>query len=394
MLDVCYVLCFSLGGKIGMQNGVNTDKEKLVDSSLRQSNIELLRIVIMLFITAHHFAVHSGFVFPTDVISFNRLWIQLIQIGGKIGVNIFVLISGFFLIYQKEIKMIKIIRLWGQVFFYSCIFYFVFVALGFEQFDTKQMISCIAPVTFSQWWFVSAYFVLYILAPYVNIFLLSLNHKQYTYFLTVVLLLWSVIPTFTGQTFQSNNLIWFFVLYTIGGYIRLFGTRIKSSRKKLIFIALICTALTFFSAVIFDILGTKMTAFAIHSTYFYDMQRLPMIIISVLIFIGFTKLTIGYSKVVNTISSTMFGVYLIHDNKFVRTYLWKVLLHSTTYSNSKMFAMYSLMVIALVFISCSIIELIRKKMEEKYMANCMNKISLWIDKKMNDIEPILSTLSK
>ena len=59
-----------------------------------------------------------------------------------------------------------------------------------------------------------------------------------------------------------------------------------------------------------------------------------------------------------------------------------------------MFAMYSLMVIALVFISCSIIELIRKKMEEKYMANCMNKISLWIDKKMNDIEPILSTLSK
>ena len=53
--------------------------------ALRQSNIELLRIVAMVLIVAHHFAVHGGFDFPLANITVNRLWIQFIQIGGKIG---------------------------------------------------------------------------------------------------------------------------------------------------------------------------------------------------------------------------------------------------------------------------------------------------------------------
>ena len=64
----------------------------------RSSNIELLRIIAMIMIIAHHVSVHSGFVYPGEIISFNRLWIQFIQLGGKIGVNIFVLISGYFLV--------------------------------------------------------------------------------------------------------------------------------------------------------------------------------------------------------------------------------------------------------------------------------------------------------
>ena len=64
----------------------------------RQSNIELLRIVAMLLIIAHHFSLHGGFVFSTASITVNRLWIQFIQIGGEIGINVFVLISGYFLI--------------------------------------------------------------------------------------------------------------------------------------------------------------------------------------------------------------------------------------------------------------------------------------------------------
>ena len=72
--------------------------------NLRQSNIELLRIITMFFIVAHHFAVHSGFDFPVNTISINRLWIQFIQIGGKIGVDIFVLIS---FVFKKIINTVQ-----------------------------------------------------------------------------------------------------------------------------------------------------------------------------------------------------------------------------------------------------------------------------------------------
>ena len=78
----------------------------------RQSNIELLRIITMIMIVAHHFSVHGNFDFPINTVTINRLWIQFIQIGGKIGVDVFVLISGYFLITADSLKINKAIKMW------------------------------------------------------------------------------------------------------------------------------------------------------------------------------------------------------------------------------------------------------------------------------------------
>lgn len=58
------------------------------------SNFELLRIVSMVLIIAHRYTLHSGFSFDTASISLRRF----LSFGGKIGVNLFVLISGYFLL--------------------------------------------------------------------------------------------------------------------------------------------------------------------------------------------------------------------------------------------------------------------------------------------------------
>ena len=80
----------------------------------RQSNFEFLRILAIIMIIFHHIAVHGNFSNP-DVTSY--LFIVLMQMGGKIGVNIFILISGYFLIKSEKIKIKKILKLWGQMFF-------------------------------------------------------------------------------------------------------------------------------------------------------------------------------------------------------------------------------------------------------------------------------------
>ena len=67
------------------------EKEKV-----RKSNFELLRIIAMIMIVFHHFAIFSESKFDINLITLNRLWNQFIRMGGKIGVNIFVLISGYF----------------------------------------------------------------------------------------------------------------------------------------------------------------------------------------------------------------------------------------------------------------------------------------------------------
>ena len=57
----------------------------------RESNIELLRILSMFMIIGHHFSVHGKFI--VEETSFiNNIWIQLLFSGGKIGVNIFIII--------------------------------------------------------------------------------------------------------------------------------------------------------------------------------------------------------------------------------------------------------------------------------------------------------------
>lgn len=98
----------------------------------RQSNIELLRIISMILILAHHFSVHGGFNILKTSFTINRLWIQFLQFGGKIGVNIFVIISGYFLITSKGIKISKVLKLWLQLFFYSVSIYTLFVLTGVE----------------------------------------------------------------------------------------------------------------------------------------------------------------------------------------------------------------------------------------------------------------------
>ena len=95
----------------------------------RNSSFELLRIIAMIFIIFHHFSVHGGFAFLPNDLSLNRVWIDFISMFGKVGVNLFVLISGYFLITKDgplfDIK--RLLKLWLPMILYSLIIYFLFV---------------------------------------------------------------------------------------------------------------------------------------------------------------------------------------------------------------------------------------------------------------------------
>lgn len=342
-------------------------------NSVRQSNVELLRIIAMVMIVGHHFAVHGwegGFPYPS--ISVNRLWIQFIQMGGKIGVNVFVLISGYFLIVAPKIKISKVIKFWLQIAFYSFIIFALFVGTGIKPFGIIELVKHIFPVIMDQWWFASTYFVLYLLSPYINILLKNLNRRQYIIFLVLLGGCWCVIPTFTAQNFQSNSLAWFVYLYAIAGYIKLFGLKKNVTSKKWILLAIFFAFLTYLSVVMFDLLGMKVVFFGKHATFFYNMQSFPMLVISVSLFLGFRALNIDCNKFVNTISAATFGVYLIHDDPYVRDFLWSRVVKTTSYTTSKILILYSLIVTALVFVVCTMIELLRiHVIEKRYMPGVM-----------------------
>lgn len=65
----------------------------------RQSNFELLRIFAMFLIVLHHFCVHGVFSLwnaaNAAIHPFNTYTCEFLSIGGKIGVDVFIFITGY-----------------------------------------------------------------------------------------------------------------------------------------------------------------------------------------------------------------------------------------------------------------------------------------------------------
>lgn len=106
----------------------------------RKSNFELLRIVAMLMIVLHHVMVHGVLEggIKTNLTATGFLSVGLAS-GGKIGVMIFMLMTGYFLVNKREVNKKSMGVLWIQVFTYSFGIYVAFSMLrrhySFDLFD-------------------------------------------------------------------------------------------------------------------------------------------------------------------------------------------------------------------------------------------------------------------
>ena len=143
--------------------------------------------------------------------------------------------------------------------------------------------------------------------------------------------------------------------------------------------------ITYLSAILFNVLGLKYSFFVGRELYFYRLQRITTLLISIFLFIGFKNLKIKHSKVINAISSLTFGVYLIHDNNLIRPILWKTIFGAERLQDNALLIPYSVIVILTVYISCTIIELIRKKLIEKYCIKLIEKCEIVINCIINKI---------
>ncbi len=272
--------------------------------------------------------------------------------------------------------------MWLQLFTYSVGIFLIFVIKSPDTFGIKKLFESALPITFSGWWFASVYFVLYLVSPYINKLLNSLDKKEYFRFLTLLLFCWCIIPTIFGTSlsWQSNSLLWFVFIYSLAGYVKLHIDINKINSKYCFIIAFIVTALTFLSTFVIDIIGIRVSSLASYANFFYDMQKLPILIISLMLFIGFINIDIGYMPVINVVSSATFGVYLIHDNIHMKHFLWNTVFKMISYENSNVLILYSVFVVIAVFICCSLIELFRIYCIEKFYIKAINSLSAKIDK--------------
>lgn len=349
------------------------------NKNIRQSNFELLRIISMLMIVAHHFAVHSNFDFTNSYIGFSKFWIHFVQLWGKVGTNIFILITGYFLVTSTKFNIKKIITFWIQVFTYSIILYLIPIVIKFGDFSIGNFTMHLFPISFSFWWFATAYFFLYLFSPFLNKFLNSLDVKTYKKFIVLEAICFCLIPTFLNVNPAGNNFIVLIFVYSIGGYFRLHPLNLKHSPKYYIFIALLIALGTYLINVALDLMAYYFESIPYSPTYLYKIYTLPMLLIAIFIFLGFTKISLKYNAFINLIASATFGVYLIHEEPFIRILLWTILFNVSQFTHTVAIVPISLCIIGFVYIACTVIELLRKWIYDKLFSKWIDRLAKFID---------------
>lgn len=363
----------------------------------RDSNIELLRIVAMVMIVAHHFMVHGDFSYEAGDMSVNRLWTYFLMMGGKIGVNLFVLISGYYMVKSPGGKTGKVVRIWLQLITYSLLLYAAAMGIGMISFHRNTLTAHLLPVTTFRWWFATTYCILCLLSPFLNRMIQSLDRRAFQKLLLLATVLWSVIPSvvnltyFIGSDMDRNNLVWFVYLYFLGAYIRLYPTERARSVAWYFTGAAVSGILIFLSMLWLNNMAKGNPYYASHAGILSSFWSLPALLMSVYLFAGFLRVRIGSSRWINAIASATFGVYLIHDDGYMREFLWKTLFKNAQYTHSSLLIPYSIAVIVCVYVVCTAIELARIHLLEKRYLPAVDKVSRTIDgliEKILDFQPL------
>lgn len=321
----------------------------------RDSRFELLRIFAMLMIVMHHYVCHGNFDLTVSS-QLNKVIVECAYWGGKVGINLFILITGYWMI-TSQWRVRKILELWGQIFFYSVAITVIFVCIGQVELSAGSVIKAIFPILFCRHNYTTTYMLLYILVPFINIFINSLKKKQLDTLIIILFVILSVMPTFmgiyAGWTNNANSyLLWMIFVYIVGARIRLFG---KKRNVKL------CLSLAALSVGVIWGLTVLCGELRFIDTYYFAalVNGIPVFISSIIIFKVFDSITIGYSKIINMVAKSTLAVYLIHDDVYFRNYVWNNIFSGNGIINSGILIVNILLTTIIVFGCCILIDKVR-----------------------------------
>lgn len=330
----------------------------------RNSNIELFRILTMLLIIAHHFVVNSGLTDADgpiygDPFSWRSLFLLIFGAWGKIGINCFVMVTGYFMC-KSCITAKKFAKLLLEIMFYRIVITTVFWVTGYKAFSLVDMAKTLIPVISISNGFSSTFIVFYLLIPFLNILIQHMEEKQHIYLLLWCGFTYIFLGTLPMFSVTMNYVSWFSVLYLIASYIRLYPKRIY---EKTVVWGWMTAGL-----VVLCILSIPIGLRIVHVPYCFvsDSNAFLAVATGFSAFMLFKNLKIGYSRIINTVAASTFGVLLIHANSdTMRQWLWKDVLDNVEHYNSSIMPIYAIGAVIVIYVICTLIDRLRICLIEK-----------------------------
>lgn len=336
----------------------------------RNSTLEILRIISMVMVIGLHYMNKTiGGGFNTEL-KVNIVSSHILESICITSVNIFVLISGYFMQSAKTTGFRKAVDLYLVMLFYNLSCFGIATATGQYQFSVRELVLAFFPFFTGLYWFLETYIILLLIAPFINRLLNCLNKKSHEFLIFIQIMLFSIWPSFFPNApiiDGGYGIINFITLYFISSYIRKYSS--FQNTKKTQFISLTVFAVSCFAITVSSFLPYfSQRAWA----YCYIFN----ILASTALFVFFLYLPKTNLKIVNTIAGTTFGVYITHSMLYFQPLIYHSILHTERYYNSEYQTLHFLISIILLFAACAIIDFCRQRIWNVTVKKILDKSRL------------------
>ena len=356
----------------------------------RSSNLELYRIIVMLLIVAHHYVVNSGltWIAPTiyeSPLSPAALFLFLFGAWGKIGINCFVLISGYFMC-KSQITVKKFVKLLCEIEFYRIIIYGVFLVMGKETLSLANVVRVLFPVTSLESNFTACYLIFFLCIPFLNVMVRNLSERAHIRLLLLSVFVHVLVDLLPLGGVTSNYVSWFIVLYFIASYIRLHPKRLFDNTAFWGWAALSSVLLSS-ASVILGAVGTYYTGRAMAYMFVVDCNAVLAVATGVSTFMFFKNVRVKPNRFINTVAASTFGVFCIHSNSEVmRRWLWQSVLKNVKVWQTEWMVVHAIVSVLGIFAVCTLIDWLRIKLIETPLMKVWDKLWARISPRLKGAE--------
>ena len=324
----------------------------------RNSSIELLRIIAMFMILAHHFIVHNGYDVLKLPLGPERIFFQLVMAGGgKVGVVIFFSISAWFFLDKEQTIKSNLKRVWimeRELLFWSLILVTFYLVFDRADLGMKLMVKSVMPLSMGLWWYATAYAIFLALLPFLAKGLKALGRKYHLALASTVLVIWGLTSFIPGMIGISDGFFGFIYLFILISAYKWYLRPLSIKQTWAL------TAVGVGFVLLYTAASTVLGLFGINKGIFITGDwKLPVVTIGFGMFLLFDRVTF-HSRIINRIAQSAFAVYLITDYAASEKLLWTRLFNLQDLYQQPLAILQILGILLAIYAICTLLDFIRQ----------------------------------
>ncbi len=287
------------------------DGNKIVTNSYnmkeRNTNIEILRLILMIAIFGWHILVHGYDYKNVESMQclggYNLLTFCFLSSLLAPATYCFMFISGF---YGLNFSVKKALNLELWLIMTCLIVYLLKFMLDFHfHFGMRGLLTCFIPISSSKWWFMTNYVLVMIMSPIINKGFGLVNKKTVSIILTL-LIVYQYLSFVKLIPSGGSNFLSLLTMYLIGRYCSIYNININRNKSILLFVLLWILQFSFM------LLCGHFIQKILFRTLNYNTPFIMMMSIS--LFYIFKGMVPKYSKRINYCCQSVLFVYLFTEN--------------------------------------------------------------------------------